>query len=165
MPQLLFEPAASKIAADTYLVVPKNNSDSIDVYESPEGDESEEVTTDIRSGAYHFIAKCSEVVKDILVGFYGNPTTVSGVKTGHTHSAEVVAALLVKYGSTFLPEERTIDGETVSVYVVEWANETESLYETQEAAFTAIVNYAKRQLRAAVSSGETEEEEGEENES
>ena len=85
---------------------------------------------------------------------------VNGVKTGHSHSAEVVAALLVKYGSTFLPEERTVDGETVSVYVVEWANETESLYETQEAAFTAIVNYVKRQLRAAVSSGNTEEEEG-----
>lgn len=159
MPQLLFEPATSKIAADTYLVVPKNNADEIDVYEG------EDEGTDIREGTYRFIAKCSEVVKDILVGFYGNPTTVNGVKTGHSHSAEVVAALLVKYGSTFLPEERTVDGETVSVYVVEWADETESLYETQEAAFTAIVNYVKRQLRAAVSSGETEEEEGEENES
>lgn len=157
MPQLLFEPAASKIAADTYLVVPKNNSDSIDVYEG------EDEETDIREGTYHFISKCSEVVKDILIGFYGNPTTVNGVKTGHSHSASVVAALIVKYGNSFLPEERTVDGETVSGYVVTWDDNSETLYDTQEAAFTAIVAYVKQKLRARPQAASAEEE-GESNE-
>lgn len=162
MAQLYFKPASSKIAADTYLVVPKNDIDTIDVAEY---DGESQIATEVKSGTYQFIAKCSEVVKDIIFGLWGNPTMVNGVKTGHSHSAEVVAALLVKYGNTFLPEERTVDGETVTGYPVEMDGTTH-YYETQEAAFTAIVAYVKQKLRARPQAAPAEQEsEVEENES
>lgn len=164
MAQLYFEPASSKIGADTFLVVPKNNSDTIDVADY-NAESEEPIIADVKSGTYQFIAKCSEVVKDIIFGLWGNPTMVNGVKTGHSHSAEVVAALLVKYGNTFLPEERTVDGETVTGYPVEMDGTTH-YYETQEAAFTAIVAYVKQKLRARPQAAPAEQEsEVEENES
>lgn len=163
MPQLLFEPAATKIADDTFIVVPKNNYDEINVYETSEtadaeDDESNDITSDVRSGTYHFIAKCSELVKDIIAGFYGNPITINGVKTGHSHSEAVIETLLVKYENSFLPEEREVDGETVSRYVITWNDNNETLFETREAALTAVVNYVKRQLQSIATQEQTIEE-------
>lgn len=145
MAQLYFEPASSKIGADTYIVVPKNNSDTIDVADY-NAESEEEISADIQSGSYQFIAKCSEVVKDIIFGLWGNPTTVNGVLTGHSHSADIVQALIVKYGSTYTTETATVNGETVTGYPVETDNVTR-YYETQAEAFGAIVNYVKRKLR------------------
>lgn len=161
MAQLYFEPAASKIGADTYIVVPKNNSDTIDVAEYDPNAESQP-SADVKTGAYRFIAKCSEVVKDVIFGLYGNPVTVNGVLTGHSHSADIVQALIVKYGSTYTTETATVDGESVTGYPVE-IGETTRYYETQAEAFEAIVNYVKRRLRAVQPSAN--EEEVEENES
>ena len=73
MPQLFFEPAVSKIDTDTYIIVPKNDTDTIDVADK-------ENRTEIHSGSYRFIAKCNEIVKDIIVAFYGNPVIEDGVK-------------------------------------------------------------------------------------
>ncbi len=164
MAQLYFEPATSKIGDDTFLVVPKNDSDTIDVAEyNPESEE--EISADVQSGTYRFIAKCSEVVKDVIFGLWGNPTTVNGVLTGHSHSADIVQALIIKYGSTYTTETATVDGETVTGYPVETDNVTR-YYETQEAAFTAIVAYVKRKLRARPQAASAEQEsEVEENES
>lgn len=150
MPQLLFEPSATKIDNDTYIVVPKNDTDAIDVFEG------ENDRTDIRSGSYQFIARCNELVKDIIVGMYGNPTTVNGVKKGHSHSQDVIDSLIEKYGNTFLPEERTVDGETVSVYVIT-LDDNELLFETQEEAFRAVVNWVKEKLRNPHPAQEAEE--------
>lgn len=151
MPQLLFEPSATKIDNDTYIVVPKNDTDAIDVFEG------ESDRTDIRSGSYRFIAKCNELVKDIIVGMYGNPTTVNGVKKGHSHSQDVIDNLIEKYGDTFLPEDREVEGETVSVYVIT-LDDDESLFETQEAAFTAVVNWVKEKLKNPHPAQEIEDE-------
>lgn len=163
MAQLYFEPAASKIGADTYIVVPKNNSDTIDVAEYDPNAESQP-SADVKTGAYRFIAKCSEVVKDVIFGLYGNPVTVNGVLTGHSHSADIVQALIVKYGNTYTTETATVDGETVTGYPVETDNVTR-YYETQAEAFEAIVNYVKRKLRPTPQVAPAEESEGEENES
>ena len=161
MAQLYFEPAASKIGNDTFLVVPKNNNDTIDVAEyDPESEKV--ISADIQSGSYQFIAKCSEVVKDIIFGLWGNPTTVNGVLTGHSHKDDIIQALIVKYGSTFTITTATVDGETVTGYPVEMDNVTH-YYETQADAFGAIVNYVKRRLRTVQPSAN--EEEVEENES
>lgn len=161
MAQLFFEPAPSKIGADTFLVVPKNNSDTIDVAEYDPNAESQP-SADVKTGSYHFIAKCSEVVKDVIMGLWGNPTTVNGVLTGHSHSADIVQALIVKYGNTYTTETATVDGETVTGYPVEMDGTTH-YYETQEAAFIAIVAYVKRKLRARPQAASAEEE-GESNE-
>lgn len=157
MAQLYFEPASSKIGADTFLVVPKNNADEIDVAEY---DGESQIAAEVKTGAYRFIAKCSEVVKDVIFGLYGNPVTVNGVLTGHSHSADIVQALIVKYGNTYTTETASVDGETVTGYPVEMDGTTH-YYETQEAAFTAIVAYVKRKLRAVQPSANEEESEGE----
>lgn len=163
MAQLFFEPASSKIGDDTFLVVPKNNSDTIDVAEyDPESEE--EISADVKTGSYQFIAKCSEVVKDVIFGLWGNPTTVNGVLTGHSHSADIVLALIVKYGSTYTTETATVDGETVTGYPVEIGEHT-TYYETQAEAFGAIVNYVKRKLRPTPQVAPVEEESEGEDES
>ena len=156
MAQLYFEPAASKIGADTYIVVPKNNSDTIDVADY-NAESEEPITADVQSGTYQFIAKCSEVVKDIIFGLWGNPTTVNGVLTGHSHKDDIIQALIVKYGSTYTTETATVDGETVTGYPVETDNITR-YYETQAEAFGAIVNYVKRKLRMTRQESEGENE-------
>ena len=156
MAQLYFEPAASKIGADTYIVVPKNNSDTIDVADY-NAESEEPITADVQSGTYQFIAKCSEVVKDIIFGLWGNPRTVNGVLTGHSHKDDIIQALIVKYGSTYTTETATVDGETVTGYPVETDNITR-YYETQAEAFGAIVNYVKRKLRMTRQESEGENE-------
>ena len=151
MPQLFFEPAVSKIDTDTYIIVPKNDTDTIDVADK-------ENRTEIHSGSYRFIAKCNEIVKDIILAFYGNPVIEDGVKKSRVRTEGVVSDLLAKYENTFLPEERTVDGETVSVYVITLADDSEYLFETQEAALRAVVNWVKEKLRNPQPANGTEEE-------
>lgn len=151
MPQLFFEPSATKIDNDTYIVVPKNDTDTIDV-------SNNEGQTDIKSGSYQFIAKCSELVKDIIVAFYGNPVIEDGVKKSRVRTQEVVDGLIEKYGDTFLPEDREVEGETVSVYVITLADGREYFFETQESAFIGIVGWVKRKLIISKPEQETGEE-------
>lgn len=152
MPQLFFEPSVTKIDNDTYIVVPKNDNDTIDV-------SNNEGTTDIKSGSYQFIAKCSELVKDIIVAFYGNPVTENGVKKSRVRTRDVVDNLVKKYENTFLPEERTVNGETVNKYVIILdGDDTEMLFETPEEAIFAVVNWVKEKLRNPQPANGTEEE-------
>lgn len=150
MPQLFFEPAVSKIDTDTYIIVPKNDTDTIDVADK-------ENRTEIHSGSYRFIAKCNEIVKDIIVAFYGNPVIEDGVKKSRVRTEEVVSDLLVKYENTFLPESREVDGETVSIYVIT-LDDNELLFETQEEALRAVVNWVKEKLRNPQPANGTEKE-------
>lgn len=141
MPQLFFEPSVTKIDNDTYIVVPKNDNDTIDV-------SNNEGATDIKSGSYQFIAKCSELVKDIIVAFYGNPVIEDGVKKSRVRTRDVVDNLVEKYKNTFLPEERIVNGETVNKYVIILdGDDTEMLFDTPEEAIFAVVYFVKRKLR------------------
>lgn len=141
MPQLFFEPSVTKIDNDTYIVVPKNDNDIIDV-------SNNEGTTDIKTGSYQFIAKCSELVKDIIVAFYGNPVIEDGVKKSRVRTRDVIDNLVEKYKNTFLPEERIVNGETVNKYVIILdGDDTEMLFDTSEEAIFAVVDFVKRKLR------------------
>lgn len=151
MPQLFFEPSATKIDNDTYIVVPKNDNDTIDV-------SNNEGQTDIKSGSYQFIAKCSELVKDIIVAFYGNPVIEDGVKKSRVRTRDVVDNLVEKYKNTFLPEERIVNGETVNKYVIILdGDDTEMLFDTPEEAIFAVVDFVKRKLRNPHPAQEAEE--------
>ena len=145
MPQLLFEPSATKIGDDFWLVVPKNNFDSIDVYENPqtESEESNEETepvTDIRTGSYKIVLRCNTLAKDIIMAMWGNPTGSNDVYAGHTHTANIVETLCSQYENIWLPDEVT------GKYIIE-GDESNAEFDTLEEAMTVEVNRVKVVLR------------------
>lgn len=150
MAQLLFEPSATKIGEDDWLVVPKNNEDSIDV------NDNDEAEADIRTGTGKFCMRCSTIIKDIILAMWGEPEEVNGVLKGHAHSEEIIDKITEMYQDIWLPE----DNDKFSLTV----GEEEAEYDTLSEAVGALVGYVKHTLQRP-ESGEAESEGGDDDDS
>ena len=147
MAQLFFEPSATKIGEDDWLVVPKNNQDTIDVISGTNHDGESTVV----SGTYKGAIRCSTLIKDVLLKMWGQPEMVNGVLTGHAHSEDIISDLCEEYSETWLPEE--------DKYLVK-TEEGDQEFDTLKEAMTFVVNMVKSSLRQSKREEEQENDDG-----
>ena len=145
--QLRFQPSATQIGVDTWIVVPKNNSDEIVINEATV------------SGTYKVAMKCNTLAKDIILALWGTPALNEDDELcANQTKTQIVAALCTAYANIWTADE------TTGKFIVEGATAAEDVeYDTLSDAMKSQVNavLGMLQISAPASSDPENESEGE----